>query len=222
MQKPLTSLMAIKGSGVREVEDLRGKKVGTAGIPYQAAYLRTILKEAGIPASEVEQIDVGFNLSPAMLSKKVDATLGAFWNYEGTELQRKKRDPTIIRLEDVGIPPYNELVLVASEKTVTDRGPLVRRLLQGLARGHERLRDDAASGIDPLLQANPDLDRGLQEAVVEKTLPLFFPEDDARPYGWQDPREWERYGRWMLDEGLIERPADPTALTNEFLPGNGI
>ena len=28
------------------------------------------------------------NLVPAMLSRKVDATLGAFWNYEGVELRR--------------------------------------------------------------------------------------------------------------------------------------
>ena len=31
-------------SGVRSVRDLRGKRVGTAGIPYQAAYLKTILR----------------------------------------------------------------------------------------------------------------------------------------------------------------------------------
>lgn len=222
VQKPLTSIMAIKGSGVRRVEDLRGKKVGTAGIPYQQAYLETVLREAGVPTSSVEVVNVGFNLVPAMLSKRVDATLGAFWNYEGTELERRKRDPAIIRLEDVGVPEYDELVLVASEKTVKERGPLVRRLIQGLARGHERLRDDPSSGVDPLLQANQDLERGLQEAVVRRTLPLFFPEERKRPFGWQDPVAWERYGRWMLDNGLIEQPVDPTALTNEYLPGQGI
>ena len=40
VQKPLTTLMAIEGSGVRSAGDLRGKTVGTAGIPYQTAYLR--------------------------------------------------------------------------------------------------------------------------------------------------------------------------------------
>ncbi len=43
VQRPLTSLMATRKSGVRSVRDLRGKRVGTAGIPYQSAYLKTIL-----------------------------------------------------------------------------------------------------------------------------------------------------------------------------------
>ncbi|WP_205697271.1 ABC transporter substrate-binding protein [Conexibacter sp. SYSU D00693] len=222
VQKPLTSLMSVKGSGVKRVEDLRGKRVGTAGIPYQDAYLRTILREADIPSSDVETVNVGFNLVPAMLSKKVDATLGAFWNVEGVELDRRKRDPQVIRLEEVGVPEYDELVIVASTTTVRDRGKLVRRMLQGLARGHERLQDDPAVGVDALVDAEPDLERDVVEEQVRRTVPLFFPEDDQRPWGWQDPVAWERYGRWMLDNDLLDRPAEPTALTNEFLPGGGI
>ena len=44
-------------------------------------------RRASTPRS-VKEINVGFNLVPAMLSRKVDATLGAFWNYEGVELAR--------------------------------------------------------------------------------------------------------------------------------------
>ena len=47
VQKPLTSLMSLPQAGIRSASDLRGKRVGTAGIPYQAAYLRAILTEAG-------------------------------------------------------------------------------------------------------------------------------------------------------------------------------
>jgi putative hydroxymethylpyrimidine transport system substrate-binding protein len=221
VQAPLTSVMSLDPK-IRSVADLRGKKVGTAGIPYQSAYLRTILQRAGVPPTSVEEINVGFNLVPAMLSRRVDATLGAFWNYEGTELERRGRRPTIIRMERAGVPTYDELVLTATEQTAKDRGPVLRRLLQALRQGAEAVREDPAAGVDPLLAANRDLDRGLQTAVVRRTLPLFFPEDRARPYGWQDPVAWERYGAWMLRNRLITRPAEATALTNEFLPGGGI
>src|SRR5205085_11701178 len=33
VQRPLTSVISIKGSGVETIRDLKGKKVGTAGIP---------------------------------------------------------------------------------------------------------------------------------------------------------------------------------------------
>jgi putative hydroxymethylpyrimidine transport system substrate-binding protein len=222
VQEPLTSVISIGKDPVRRGEDLAGKRVGTAGIPYQDAYLRAILDKAGVAEDDVRKVDVGFNLVPAMLSGRVDATLGSFWNYEGVELQRRHRNPTILRVERLGVPTYNELVVVAREQDARDRGAVLRRFMQGLARGHEALRRDPESGIDPLLKANRDLDRGLQMAAVRATMPAFFPADDDKPFGWMDADAWAAYGRWMSEQDLLRQPGDPrSAQTTEFLPGEG-
>lgn len=222
VQKPLTSIMALPRARIRRPSDLDGKTVGTAGIPYQSAYLRTILEEAGVDPARTKEVNVGFNLVPAMLSKRVDATLGAFWNYEGVELQRERKDPTIIRMERAGVPEYNELVIVAREEFARERGELIRRFLQALARGADAVRKDPEAGVEPLLSANKDLDRGLQLASVRRTLPVFFPQERDRPFGWQDAAKWAVYSRWMLDAKLVRRLPSPRALTNEFLPGEGV
>lgn len=221
-QKPLTSIIALGSAKIRTPADLAGKTVGTAGIPYQAAYLRTILAAAGVPPARVKVVDVGFNLVPAMLSKKVDATLGAFWNYEGVQLERAKKRPTIIRMEQVGLPTYNELVLVAPQSRLRTRGPVYRRFLQALQQGAQAVRKDPSVGVDALLKASPDLDRGLQTAAVKATLPVTFPADRSRPFGYQDPAEWQRYGRWMRENKLVANPPTQALLTNEFLPGEGV
>jgi putative hydroxymethylpyrimidine transport system substrate-binding protein len=224
VQKPLTTLMAVGKANIRTPQDLRGKRVGTSGIPYQSAYLKTILETAGVDPGSVKETNVGFNLVPAMLSGKVDATLGAFWNYEGTDLQRRGRDPVIQRMEKLGVPTYDELVFIARRRDLDEEfGAKLRRFLQATARGHEALKADPATGVDGLLAADKGLDRGLQEAVVKATLPAFFPADPERPFGYQDPQEWQRYADWMLDEGLITRRQDAEQLmTNEFLPGEGL
>ena len=221
VQTPLTSVISIRDK-LRDAGDLEGKKIGTAGIPYQDAYLKAILAGAGIDAGRVETVNVGFNLTPSMLSKRVDATLGSFWNYEGIELARRDRDPSILRIEKLGVPTYNELVIVAREQDARDRGALLRRFLVGLTRGHEALRDNPENGIRPLLEANKDLDEGLQRASVEATLPVFFPRDERRPFGWMDQAQWRAYGRWMVENDLLKRREDPArAMTTEFLPGEG-
>ena len=224
VQKPLTSLMAVGKANIRTPQDLRGKRVGTSGIPYQSAYLKTILETAGVDPGSVKETNVGFNLVPAMLSGKVDATLGAFWNYEGTDLQRRGRDPVIQRMEKLGVPTYEELIFVARRRDLDEEfGAKLRRFLQATARGHEQLKADPSAGVDGLLAADKGLERGLQEAVVKATLPVFFPADPERPFGYQDPQEWQRYADWMLDEGLIKRRQDAEqAMTNEFLPGQGL
>jgi putative hydroxymethylpyrimidine transport system substrate-binding protein len=224
VQKPLTSLMSIGKGAIRTPQELRGKRVGTAGIPYQSAYLRTILDTAGVDPGSVKEINVGFNLVPAMLSGKVDATLGAFWNYEGTDLARRKRDPVILRMEKLGVPTYDELVFVARRSDLDqDFAAKVRRFMQATARGHAALKADPEVGVDALLEADRGLDRGLQEAVVKATLPVFFPATADRPFGYQDPAEWQRYADWMLDAGLIKRrQTAEQAMTNEFLAGEGL
>jgi putative hydroxymethylpyrimidine transport system substrate-binding protein len=222
VQRPLTSIIALPHAKVKSVSDLAGKTVGTAGIPYQSDYLQTILDQAGVDRNTVKEVNVGFNLVPAMLSKKVDATLGAFWNVEGVQLQRAKRDPVIIPVDQVGVPTYDELVVVVREDTARKRGPYLRAFLRAMAEGHEAVRKDPAEGVKPLLAANPDLDPADTLAEVEKTIPAFFPTDKTHPWGYQDENAWSSYGGWMYQNKLLAKPGLPTSLTNEYLPGQGI
>jgi putative hydroxymethylpyrimidine transport system substrate-binding protein len=223
VQRPLTSLVSLGRKPIREPGQLEDKKVGTAGIPYQDAYLQTIVRHAGIDAARVKSINVGYNLLPALVSKRVDAVLGMFWNVEGVELARQHRDPRILRMDQLGVPTYDELVIVAREQDVRSRGALLRRFMRALARGHQRLRANVDLGVDELVKANPDLKRAVQRAQVAATLPVFFPSDRNRPFGFQDPAQWRRYATWMSENGLIASPdTAQRAFTNEFLPGEGI
>jgi putative hydroxymethylpyrimidine transport system substrate-binding protein len=223
IQRPLTSIIALPGSGIRTPADLRGKRVGTAGIPYQSDYLATILDRAGRDPRDVREINVGFNLVPAMLSKKVDATLGAFWNVEGVQLQARKRNPVIIPVDKAGVPTYDELVLVVREATARKQGSTLRRFLRALGQGHEAARKDPAKAVDALVAADPSLNRREQLASLRATLPAFFPSGAGKPFGFQTFSDWTAYAAWMLKNKLLDRPAEVgRALTNEFLPGEGV
>jgi len=225
VQRPLTSIMSVDDK-VKEPADLKGTSVGTAGIPYQSAYLKTILGDASVPASSVEEINVGFNLIPAMLTKKVDATLGAFWNVEGVQLRLDKKKPAIIPVDEAGVPTYDELVLVVRKTFAEDNGPTIRRFIQALSRGTDAVKANPGLGVDALMKADPSLDRKTLAAQLKATLdakpPVFYPEKAKAPFGWQDPAAWEKFGAWMLDNGLIDIAPSNGSITNEFLPGEGI
>jgi len=219
-QVPLTTLMSLK-RGFSGPRDLRGGRVGTAGIPYQSAYLQTILERAGVPVGSVKETNVGFNLIPAMLSKKVTATLGAYWNVEGVQLRQAGKRPHIVRMEQVGVPTYDELILVARKDTLAKRGDDVRAFVQALARGYAAARADPRAAADALVRAAPDLNPRFALASVKASLPAFFPADSSKPFGWQDPKAWSAYGRWMFEHNLlgVAPNAGSTAITNEFLAG---
>ncbi|HTB70771.1 MAG TPA: ABC transporter substrate-binding protein [Solirubrobacteraceae bacterium] len=224
VQRPLTSIIALPSSHVKKVSDLAGKTVGTAGIPYQAAELHSALQAAGANPASVKEVNVGFNLVPAMLSGKVAATLGGFWNYEAIQLQQMRKHPLTIPVDRAGVPSYDELVLVVREDEAHQRGQDLRAFLQALTRGEREVRADPAAAAALVVKANPSLDEKLQLASIEQTLPAAAPNEAGKPYGWQSPSAWASFGNWMFSRQLLEH--DPnTALppfTNEFLPGQGI
>ena len=205
---PLTSIVSLPRAGIRTPADLRGKTVGTAGIDYQSAYLHAIAP------SGVTERNVGFDLVPALVSGKVDAVLGAYWNYEAIQLRQKGRDPRVIRIEHAGVPTYDELVIVAREGDVRDHPERFRKFLAALEEGTNDLHQHPA---DALLAANKDLDPELQRASVKATLPYFLP-TGGHPYGYMDPGEWRSFTTFMHTNGLLKLSSPDGAFTNALLP----
>jgi putative hydroxymethylpyrimidine transport system substrate-binding protein len=222
VQKPLTSIISLPKAKISRPANLKGKTIGTAGIDYQEAYLKTILADAGVNPATVKVRNVGFGFNPALIAGKIDAALGAFWNYEGEDLKLRGKRPRIIRIEQAGVPTYNELVLVANENALKTDADKIRAFIGAISRGTRALRRDPATAIDGLLKANPDLDPRLQRASVKVTLPLFFP-PEGKPFGWQDPSQWDAFSAWMKENQLLENPPDPrSSFDNDLLPGAGL
>jgi putative hydroxymethylpyrimidine transport system substrate-binding protein len=223
VQKPLTSIVSIGKAHITTVADLRGKTVGYAGIPYQQAYLDTILKSAHVPVSSVKLVNVGSNLVPVLLSGRVQAVIGAYWNYEAIQLQQMGKHPNVIRVNQVGVPTYDELVLVVRRAELANDSDPLREFVQALARGYESARRDPQAAVANLVRMNPGLDTKFQLAAVKATMPDFFPSNPNDPWGWQNQTQWNAYGQWMLDNHLITNQnalAQPS--TNEILAGQGI
>jgi putative hydroxymethylpyrimidine transport system substrate-binding protein len=219
--RPLTSLVSLRGeTPIRSPRDLRGARVATAGIPYQRAYLEAILGQAGLDLDDVDQVDVGINLLPALLGGRVDAVLGMFWNIEGVELERRDQEPIIFPVDRLGIPPYDELVLVANSDRVEDDPDAIRLFIAALERGTGQAARNPERATQALLEANPDLDPGLTRAQVDATLPALTARAEGRPYGYMRPRRWEEFAGFLADARLAERRLEASdLLTNSLLPG---
>jgi putative hydroxymethylpyrimidine transport system substrate-binding protein len=224
VQRPLTSIIALPSRHVAKVADLAGKKVGTAGIAYQRAELQTALQSAGVNPARVREVNVGFNLIPAMLSGRVDATLGGFWNYEGVQLALQHRRPVVIPIDRAGVPTYDELVLVVRQDEAKTRGQDLRAFLQGLTRGEREVRANPQAAAALVVKANPSLPAKLQVESIKRTLPAAQPADPGKPFGWQEPAAWAAFGSWMFTHKLLQHEPNVglPPFTNEFLPGQGI
>jgi len=218
VDQPLTSLISLPKSGVSSAADLNDKTVGTAGIPYQTDYLQTILQTAGLPPSSAHEVNVGLNLLPALIGGKVDAILGGFRNIEGVDLQQRGLDPRIVPVDQLGVPTYDELVLVARRSTVEQHPAAIRAFIAGLAEGTSYAIGHPQEAANAVVQAGKGLDPMQTRAEVDATLPLLAG-TKGKPYGYMNPAEWSAYASWMAQRGLISSaPRTSDVLSNALLP----
>jgi putative hydroxymethylpyrimidine transport system substrate-binding protein len=220
VNQPLTSMIWLKKSGIKGVGDLRGKTIATAGIPYQDAFLKTILGRVQLSPADVKTVNVGFGLLPALLGGSAEAMLGGFRNVEGVDLQLRGKDPVVTPVDQLGVPTYDELVLVARRSTVEQDPEAIRLFLAALERGTDAAVAQPGAATKAVLEANHDLDAKLTGAEVEATLPLLGARVEGKPYGYMDPTQWTEFAGWMRDNGLIASlPTAPQLLSNDYLPG---
>jgi putative hydroxymethylpyrimidine transport system substrate-binding protein len=221
VNQPLTSLMWLKGSGkeaIDSVADLKGKTVSYAGISYQEAFLKTILRRAKVPISSVKLVNVGFGLLPSLIGGSAQAMLGGYSNVEGVDLQQRGKDPVITPVDELGVPTYDELVIVARRSTLEEEGERIRLFISALRRGTEAAVANPKAATEAIVAANTDLEPKLAEAQVKATLPLLAARTAGKPYGYMDPKEWEAFAGWMRDEELIsELPKAAELLSNAYL-----
>jgi putative hydroxymethylpyrimidine transport system substrate-binding protein len=218
VDEPLTSLISLPAGGIATPADLKGKTVATAGIPYQSDYLETILGDVNLSPSDVNEVNVGLNLLPALLGGQAQAILGGFRNVEGVDLAQRGDNPRVVPVDQLGVPTYDELVLVAQRSQVEDDPDAIRLFISALANGTRDAIGNPEAATQSILNAGKGLDPKLTRAEMDATLPLLAPEA-GKPFGEMDGAEWELFASWMADHDLITDVPEPDeVLTNELLP----
>jgi putative hydroxymethylpyrimidine transport system substrate-binding protein len=223
VNRPLTSLIWLAESKIKGVGDLKGKTIATAGIPYQDAFLKTILARVNLTTDDVKAVNVGFGLLPALIGGSAQAMLGGYSNVEGVDLRERGKAPVVTPVDQLGVPTYDELVLVANRQKLEEDPEKFRLFLAALERGTAAAAEKPGEATTAITEANPDLEPKLAAAEVKATLPLLSARSGDRPYGYMDPQEWETFAGWMRDNGLIESlPKASELLDNGYLPSGEI
>lgn len=194
---PLATLTVLRDGPIRQIADLRGRRVGFSVAGFEEVVLGTMLESAGLRLADVRLVNVNFALSSALMSGQVDAILGGYRNFELHQLDIEGRPGRAFFPEQHGLPLYDELIYIAHRDRARD--PVLRRFL------------DATEAATAFLVNNPEeawrmfiagprreLDNELNRRAWGSTLTRF-----AHAPAALDRNRYERMARFLAERRMI-------------------
>lgn len=197
IDKPLNVLVALKSSGIRSVADFKGKKIGYSVAGLDDSIIDTMLSHAGLSPRDVTLVNVNFALVTALTSHQVDGVIGAYRNIEVNELKEMGKDPITFSPEDYGVPPDDELVLIANKREAHD--PKIAKFLKALQEGTAYLRAHPQEMWADFIKQHPDLNTTLNKTAWFQTLDYFA----TNPFTL-DRARYLAYEQFMVERKLIK------------------
>ncbi len=216
VQHPLNSMMALQSSGNESPKDLKGKKVGYPGIPWNEDALNTMLQSDGLSGiDDVELVNVGWELGSSLISETVDAIIGAYFTHESIVLENEGHPVNVMRMEEWGVPDYYELVMVTSEDYLSKNPDIVERFTRAVSKGYTDAISDPQSGVDVLKKHAPEIDESVDRPGADLLRDLW--KSKGGNFGTQEEIKWVSFAEWMKKRGIINEDIDPKiAFTDKY------
>ena len=207
VQAPLNIVLSLAEKDIHSPEDLVGRTIGYAGTELSEALIRSMMAYVGADASDVEMIDVGFDLMSSMTTGNVDATIGCLVNHEVPQMEEEGFAVNYFDLDDYGVPTYYEGVFLASDEMIESEPEVLSAFLRASARGFEDMKRDPEGTLRTLLDNQNEENFPLSETVERKSMETLLPlmETADAPFLSQSAGCWQENVDWLLSQGLIDQ-----------------
>jgi putative hydroxymethylpyrimidine transport system substrate-binding protein len=198
VETPLNSLIVLKDGPIKELADLKGKTIGFSVSGFEDAMLGEMLRSVGLSIDDVELVNVNFALSGSLLSGQVDAVIGAYRNFELTQIEIEGKEGKAFFPEENGVPVFDELIYVVNSDKTGD--PRFAKFLAAVEAATIYLTNHPDAAWEAFIEAYPHLDDELNRRAWTDTLPRFAKRPAALDRG-----RYRRFAEFMAEAGLIEK-----------------
>ncbi len=194
---PLNCLLVLADGPIQSIADLKGKKVGFSVAGVEEALLTAILRPHGLDFDDIELVNVNWSLAPSLMSKQVDAVIGAFRNFELNQMDIENVPGRCFYLEEEGLPAYDELIYVANPKMKDD--DRIRRFLAATEKATQYIVNHPQKSWEIFSGTAKELQDELNKRAWRDTLPRFA----LRPAA-VDAGRYQRMEAFLYEAGLID------------------
>lgn len=150
--------VALEETGIKNVKDFRGKKIGTQ--TFQVYVLEAMLSANQMGLNDIKMIPVQFDLRP-LLEGQVDTFL-SFETDQPIFIEMRGHKVNIIRAKDNGYHFYSNAIF-ATDETINDQADVLKKFLRATFKGWKYAFENKEETIDLIISSyNRELDREQQ------------------------------------------------------------
>ena len=195
---PLNSLVVLENGPIKSIADLNGATIGYSVGGFETAVLSAMLEQAELTIDDVSLVNVNFALSPSLYSGRVDAVIGAFRNFELNQMDIEGKPGRAFYPEENGVPPYDELILVAQKDNLNDsRFPL---FLDAIERATQYIINHPEEAWSLFIKGREGaLENELNRRAWVDTLPRFAMRPASMDFG-----RYARFSVFLKEQGLLQ------------------
>ncbi|WP_313529783.1 ABC transporter substrate-binding protein [Anaerotignum sp.] len=213
-QSSLNVVIALKDSGIKGAEDLKGKKIGYAGTVLSEEITKSMLENVGLSTDDCQFIDVGFDLLTALTTGQVDATIGNMVNHEVPQLEENGFEINYFYPTDYGVPQQYELVLLAGKNAVENNPEKIQKFLRACQKAFADMKANPDESLQILLDNQNAENFPLSKTVEQQSLQMLLPvmETADAPFLHQEVSVWQQNADWLYDRGVLSEKTDVSSL----------
>lgn len=219
VQKPLDELMFKSEAAINSPKALMGKTVGLGTSMLPEAIVRAMVEQDGGDPDQVNFIEVGYELIPALAVDRVDALMGAYINHELLLLEKEGYNISTISRADYGLPIAQELIFVAGETTIASKTDLLEKFMRAVIKGQQDVVANPEESLAILL-ANQNVDSVLDPEVETQSLAILLSlmGSNTEPFGYQSEDQYQEVINWMKQAGIITENLEANDVFVKLLP----
>jgi NitT/TauT family transport system substrate-binding protein len=213
----------LKGNGIEQMTDVKGKKIATSPFTSSNVFLPLVLADIGLSADDITltKADPGA-LGPLLMTGGSDAIIAWVTDVTRYTNQAKEAGKEIIVMpwSAAGLELYSAS-LIASEKFLAERPDVAKRFLAAYMKSVEFSHDNPEEAAAAVTAMVPELEAESVVGSLNDTMVLIYNEvTDSDGLGVFEPERlkasWERVSK---AQGLDTSALDPeTVVDRKFVP----
>ncbi|TDU01712.1 NitT/TauT family transport system substrate-binding protein [Streptomyces sp. 846.5] len=211
-----TAMQVLNSSGIKKIEDLKGKSVA---VPAEGAYsflLPIFLQSGGLSEDDIKIVTMPFeSMAPSLIAGRVDAIVGGQDSH--VALASRGVHFTDFAFGDHGVNSVAHSIFTT--RSYAEKNPsVVKKVVADSLQGWSEARSHPDLALADIKKLEPSTVENNARTELSVLLPLLCA-GDAQYIGLAEPARWKSTMALLVRAKLVSNAPDPTKFVSyDYLP----